>query len=134
MNTPTEPNTPDPDNIPQDPDALRREVVQLRQTVTQLERRQKIDELLAESETVDVGLARLLTEAAIEMMEQPDLRLAVEDLRRSKPYLFRERPTRRAMSARATESPATAVDHAAERAMETGLRRDLLSYLRLRRG
>lgn len=131
MNTPTEPDT---NELPQDPDALRREVVQLRQTVASLERRQKIDELLAESETVDVGLARLLTEAAVELMEQPDLRLAVEDLRRSKPYLFRERPTRRAMSARAEESPATAVDHAAQRAKETGLRRDLLGYLRLRRG
>ena len=64
------------------------ELEQARQTVSQLERRQAIDEVLTDAETVDLEVARLLTEAAVSMMDEPDIRMAIEDLRRHKPYLF----------------------------------------------
>lgn len=106
------------------------ELEQSRQTVTRLERRQKIDALLADSDTVDMDLARLLTEAAVEMMDEPDLRMAIDDLRRTKPYLFRRHHTERAMPARS--HGAAPAEQAARKATESGHRRDLLSYLRLR--
>ncbi|MCE9590166.1 MAG: hypothetical protein K8S99_06545 [Planctomycetes bacterium] len=144
---PTPDATQDTDKSAQDPAALERELgevkgqlqdtatelEQSRQMISRLERRQKIDELLADSDTVDVELARLLTEAAVEMMDEPDLKLAIDDLRQSKPYLFRHRAPDRAMSARSPDPRHTHADNAARRAVETGKRRDLLSYLRLRR-
>ena len=104
-----------------------------RETIAVLERRQKIDALLADSDVVDVEVARLLTEAAVEVMDQPDVAAAIADLRRSKPYLFRNRRAEAgAMSAR-TRGPSQTVITAAEQAASTGSRHDLLRYLRLRR-
>ncbi len=110
------------------------ELEQARQTVKHLERRQKIDDLLVGADTVDVDVARLLTEAAVEMMDQPDIALAIEDLRRQKPYLFRKRRSAAGhMPARVRSKSAHDADEAAERAATTGDRHDLLRYLRLRR-
>ena len=38
-------------------------------------------------------VARLLTEAAVETMAEPDVASAIDELRRSKPYLFRRKTT-----------------------------------------
>lgn len=102
-------------------------------TITALERRQKIDALLADSDAIDLEAARLLTEISVSRMDEPDVKSAVGDLRRQKPYLFRHRslPNDSAMSPR-VEHPLTQ-EAAAERAAATGDRRDLLDYLRLRR-
>ncbi|MEM9881677.1 MAG: hypothetical protein AAF800_02020 [Planctomycetota bacterium] len=104
-----------------------------RQTITLLERRQKIDALLAGSDAVDLEAARLLTEVVVGQMDEPDVEEAVRELRRQKPYLFR-RPVRSAPTAMSpdVEEPHDA-SAAAERAAATGDRRDLLDYLRLRR-
>jgi hypothetical protein len=115
-------------------EGTRAELEGVRGTVQKLERRQKIDEMLTESEAVDVEVARLLTEAAVELMEQPDIRLAVEDLRRQKPYLFRRRAGgATAMPAHGRGEDRGDASRAAERAVVSGDRRDLLRYLRLRR-
>jgi hypothetical protein len=85
---------------------------------------------------VDVEVARLLTQAAVEAMEQPDVAAAIDELRRRKPYLFRQRrrPEASAMPARShTAAGASRANDAAEAAAATGDRRDLLRYLRLRR-
>ncbi len=113
---------------------LRQQLADARTTIVALERRQKIDALLAEQETVDMEVARLLTEAAVSRMSAPDVKLAIDDLRRHKPYLFRHRGAGRAgvMGARVA-TPALSRDEAAQRAAVSGDRRDLLSYLRLRR-
>lgn len=102
-------------------------------TITSLERRQKIDALLTDSDAIDLEAARLLTEISVSQMDEPDVSTAVSDLRRQKPYLFRHRPrpSDSAMAPR-VELPA-AQDVAAQRAAATGDRRDLLDYLRLRR-
>lgn len=120
--------------------AARRELDEARDTITKLERRQKIDALLAESEVIDTDVARLLTEVAVDGMDVPDVRLAVDDLRKHKPYLFRRTATKaqgaapaaRAMPARDGDdrSPESL---AHEQARSTGLRADLLRYLRLKR-
>jgi hypothetical protein len=113
--------------------SLTAELNKARDMIASLERRQRIDALLAESDAVDLEVARLLTEAAVQQMDEPDVKLAVDDLRRHKPYLFRRggTPTAHAMGARAA-TPSSATE-AAEIASQTGNRRDLLRYLRLRR-
>lgn len=102
--------------------------------ITRLERRQRIDQLLAESEVVDLEAARLLTESAIEQMDEPDIDAAVDDLRRHKPYLFGRSmlsgtPTMGAGGSVGTDT----VGEAQSQAATSGHRRDLLRYLRLRR-
>lgn len=108
---------------------------QAEQTISALERRQRIDELLSEADAIDVEAARLLTEVAVSSMDEPDLAEAVDDLRRHKPYLFREAdegPGGLALAPReaGADDP---VARAAEQAQHSGDRRDLLAYLRLRR-
>ncbi len=110
------------------------ELEQARQAMSHLERRQAIDEILTDAETVDLGVARLLTETAVTMMDEPDIRLAIEDLRRHKPYLFHKRRSDASvMPARHRDGPGYRAEEAAERAAVSGDRRDLLKYLRLRR-
>ncbi len=110
------------------------ELEQVRQTMDKLERRQHIDALLADADAVDLEVARLLTEMAVEMMDEPDVKLAIEDLRRHKPYLFRQRLVgASAMPARGHDTADHQSQQAAEQAAVSGDRRDLLRYLRLRR-
>ncbi len=117
--------------------ALQQQLDDSQQTITALERRQKIDALLADSDAIDLDAARLLTEVAVSQMDEPDLALAIEDLQQAKPYLFRHRPpagtpfTATAMGPRLAEPPPHA--QAAQHAAATGNRRDLMDYLRLRR-
>ena len=68
-------------------------------------------------------------------MDEPDVRLAVEDLRRHKPYLFRHASPDEAgaMSPRRELDGHDPAEHAAEEAARTGDRRDLLRYLRMKR-
>ena len=107
---------------------------QSRKTIDHLERRQQIDAMLAESDAVDMEVARLLNEAAVEVMDQPDVQLAIDDLRRHKPYLFRKHAAAAsAMSAHVADSLDHQAQQAANQAVTSGDRRDLLRYLRLRR-
>ena len=105
------------------------------QTISAMERRQRIDELLADADAIDLEAARLLTEVAVESMADPDIAEAVDDLRRHKPYLFREKgsdPGGLALAPR-IEGIDDPLAQAAEQAQHSGDRRDLLRYLRLRR-
>lgn len=121
---------------------LERELGELRsayaasqETITALERRERIDALLTESGTIDLEAARLLTEVAVAGMEEPDVSAAVADLRRHKPYLF-DRGGVGLPSAMGPREPEHAPDpaaDAADQARTSGDRRDLLRYLRMRR-
>ena len=108
---------------------------QAEQTITSLERRQRIDALLAEADALDLDAARLLTEAAVQAMDEPDVSEAVQDLRRHKPYLFH--PDSSSADGLALAPQIEGADdplaQAAEQAQHSGDRRDLLRYLRLRR-
>lgn len=142
MQNPTPPVDPTLPHI--DATALREQVQQLqdalseaREAVQQLERRQRINELLAQADTRDLGAARLLTEAALEAMPTPDIEAAISELREHKPWLFRRpamtTPAAGAMPARFTEADDALADAAAQ-AQASGDRRSLMNYLRLRRG
>lgn len=121
--------------------AREKTLLEQEQHIATLERRKQLDETLLQADAIDLEAARALANIAIEQMQQPDIAQAVAELRRTKPYLFRQQvqPGRRssgAMSARdaAAESPAAAaITNAATDALESGKRIDLLRYLRLRR-
>jgi len=129
--TPTPPTTPDA------PD-LQSRITELERTLDSVERRHAIDLALIEAETVDLESARLLTEVAIAGMTDGDVKSAVADLRKRKPFLFRQRastsPSAGAMSATPPRRAVPATDTASEDAARTGDRRALLRYLRARRG
>lgn len=115
-------------------DQMRAQLDEAQDAVTALERRQKIDALLADAEAVDLEAARLLTEAAVADMTEPDVAAAVADLRRHKPYLFRRRGSGAlTQAARPAAEASDDAQLAAHQAAATGDRRDLLRYLRLRR-
>jgi hypothetical protein len=127
-------------------------VAELEGAIAQLERRAQVDALLIEADAIDLEAARLLTEAALAAMDEPDVRLAVAELRRVRPYLFTNgtfSAARRgggagaagaasALGAKPQARPGAAgaireVHDAAAEAQSTGDRTDLLRYLRLRR-
>ncbi len=114
--------------------ALQTQLEQSRQAVDTLERRRQIDALLTASDAIDLDAARLLTEAALVAMDEPDAARAVDELKRRKPYLFHARAAApAAMAAPLPDAADGPADRAAEQAAATGNRRDLLRYLRLRR-
>jgi hypothetical protein len=117
-------------------DELEQQIAEKDQLIRDLEQREQIGNLLREADAIDVDAARLLTEATLAAMDQPDIERAVADLRRTKPYLFRVRSRPVAgQSPRGVAAP-SCEDRAAQAASEaavTGHRRDLLRYLRMRR-
>ncbi|MEX2212936.1 MAG: hypothetical protein WD768_02335 [Phycisphaeraceae bacterium] len=115
--------------------SMESELAQQRQVIESLERRQKIDAILADADAVDLEVARLLTESAVEAMDEPDVAAAVQELRRMKPYLFRRSatPGAAAMAAKSRQLTSAPASEAADEAAASGDRRDLLRYLRLRR-
>lgn len=122
------------EDMQRDLQQTREQLAEASDLIARLERRQRIDQLLAESDAVDIEAARLLTEAAIADMDDPDVTEVVEDLRRHKPYLF----GRSALAGTPTMGTHVAaepnvVDQAQDQAATSGHRRDLLRYLRLRR-
>ncbi len=106
-------------------------------TIEAMERSHRIDELLLEADTIDLEAARLLTELSVSEMEDDDVELAVEDLRRSKPYLFHRRSRHAGVlsphSGSNGSSQSDSLNHAIAEAGATGSRADLLRYLRLKR-
>lgn len=111
------------------------ELDEANQTISSLERRQQVDALLTDADAIDLEAARLLTEQAVLTMDDPDIELAVDDLRRHKPYLFRRRhdTSGSAMAPSIHDTGHDPAEQAAEQAAKSGDRRDLLRYLRLRR-
>lgn len=123
------------DELKQQCRSLQQSLDEATQQVTQSERRRQIDQMLVESEAIDLEAARLLTEAAIEQMDDADVQLAVSELRRRRPYLFRSAASQHpggSMSPKPRRGGHQLSD-AAETASVSGDRRDLLRYLRMRR-
>lgn len=86
---------------------------------------------------IDFESARLLTEVAVSAMDEADVIAAVEELRRTKPVLFRTVQKRASVSApkngHEPSARGSAIEQAAIEATTSGKRSDLLRYLRLRR-
>lgn len=113
------------------------QLAEARLALDSAERRREIERQLAEAQAVDIETASLLTEVAIEQMDEPDIAVAVGELRRRKPFLFCEaKPARAGVSMAAhVEQPAGAgLESLADEARVSGDRRVLLRYLRQRRG
>ncbi len=107
--------------------------------ISTVERRGEIDRELTAARAVDLETARLLTEATISEMDEPDVAVAVRELCERKPFLFACR--RGGSGAGSAMSPASeaargndGLDAMARRARSSGDRGELLRYLRVRRG
>jgi hypothetical protein len=110
-------------------------LAQSREALDAAERRRTVERELAREGAVDVETAALLTEAAVAGMANADLRAAVAELKRAKPFLFRSpQPARSGSMAGAPADRPSTIDDAAAAARESGDRRVLLRYLRLKRG
>lgn len=109
-------------------------LAQSREALDAAERRHQIDLLLIEQETVDLESSRLLTELALTQMPERDVAMAVGDLRRRKPFLFRSRRHTGAGAAMSAASARSPSEQAATEAARSGDRGALLRYLRARRG
>lgn len=115
-------------------EAAERDLGAAREAVDACERSRRIDGALREADAVDLETARLMTEAAVAGMEDPDIALAVRDLRAAKPFLFRRQAGGGGtQAALARDSGGDALERALEEAALTGDRAALLRYLRLRR-
>lgn len=100
------------------------------------DRRREIERQLVESDALDLEACSLLTEAAVAQMDEPDVSLAVRELRRRKPFLFGGSGslTRGATMAPAGGGSRDELDGMAARARSSNDRAALLRYLRCRRG
>lgn len=109
-----------------------------REAIDAGERRREIDRCAGSCGAIDPETVALLTELAVERMDEPDVRAAIEELRRTKPFLFARRGGRRevpgSMSAAVERAPAQeGLGELADEARSSGDRRVLLQYLRQRR-
>lgn len=109
---------------------------QSRSALATIERKRQIDRALAEAQPIDLEAAALLTESALDQMQTPDVGAAIGELRRRKPWLFREGRTPTPSGAMAASADPTAeqerLDEGLIRAARSGDRRALLRYLRSR--
>lgn len=108
------------------------------QTIAQVERRGEIDRELTSAQAIDLETARLLTEAVITEMDEPDVTLAVCELCESKPFLFASKPAANRPGFAMSPHPSTplqreSLDEMAQHARISGNRSELLRYLRARR-
>lgn len=106
--------------------------------IESLQRRQEMDEILVEHDAVDLETARLLVEQAIAEGDAEDVASAVAELQQRKPVLFRPRKAVQATAQAPREINGRtlrqeSLERAASAASETGERRDVMRYLRLRR-
>jgi len=112
--------------------ATERSLAESREALDATERKREIERELARQGALDLDTASMLTEAAIAGLTKADAKAAIADLKRTKPFLFRT-PTRTSAMSAAIDSD-SGLDHAAAAARESGDRRALLRYLRMRRG
>lgn len=116
--------------------ALRLELERANRALSESETRRRIERELVDADALDLEACCLLTEAAVSQMDEPDVSLAVRDLRRRKPYLFQGRASavRGATMTPIDTSVEDELGLSAERARTSGDRAALLRYLRQRRG
>jgi len=120
------------EELEQDLASLRDEVAAMEAARQQHEQQSELEGLLREAGAVDIEAASALVRGLMES-EQLDAPQAVGRLKQDKAFLFASpRSPLSAMSALASGSGA--LDRAAHAACRSGDRRDLLQYLRLRRG
>lgn len=97
------------------------------------QRARAIDAELHKAEPIDADTVRMLVEVSMPDKQNADVAKVVGDLKKRKPFLFREAPRRSAYGAFA-ERDFDESRSLAEEARLTGDRNALLRYLRARRG
>ncbi|MFK7760038.1 MAG: hypothetical protein AB8C13_08830 [Phycisphaerales bacterium] len=116
---------------------LERELSSANEAVVSTQRRGEIERELTAARAVDLETACLLTEATIGEMDEPDVSVAVRELKTRKPFLFscetHGTHVGSAMSASAGASGG-GLGPMASSARMSGDRNELLRYLRARRG
>lgn len=119
---------------------LEAELAGAQEAIALTERRGMIERELTAAQAIDLETAHLLTEAAISEMDEPDVEVAVRELRARKPFLFVcDDPAHKARGASAMsafERGARSGDELgdlAQSARSSGDRNELLRYLRARR-
>ena len=121
--------------------SLEAQLNQAHEALDASERQRTIDLALIEADAVDVETARLLTEITVTQMDEPDVLLAVSELKERKPFLFRAERSR-GVSAMGVDGvhgglgrdgSVSGLEDAAEAALANGDRASLLTYLRMRR-
>lgn len=111
---------------------LEKELAQARKALGDAEMRTRIEREAQSMDAVDVETAVLLTQAAVAGMDSPDVVVALRDLKRRKPFLFRAPATGASMAGDAGAGD-SGLARALEEARTSGDRQALLRYLRLRR-
>lgn len=114
----------------------RAQIAEAHEALDSCETKRAIDAALFETDALDLETARLMTEAAVAQMPERDVAAAIDELRRSKPFLFRSAPPGAALSTQSARTNAAAaidLSGALEEAAVTGDRAALLRYLRLKR-
>ncbi|MEQ9207921.1 MAG: hypothetical protein RLN78_11185 [Phycisphaerales bacterium] len=116
---------------------LERELAEANEAVVSTQRRGDIERELTAARAVDLETACLLTEATISEMDDPDVAVAVRELKARKPFLFScaTHGTRgSSMSSQAGNGGGDGLGRMASLARSSGDRNELLRYLRARRG
>lgn len=115
---------------------LETELASANEALISTQRRGEIERELTAARTVDLETACLLTEATIGEMDEPDVAVAVRELKARKPFLFSCSKhgvhAGSAMSAQAS-SQSGGLGELASSARSSGDRNELLRYLRARR-
>ncbi|MCA9302513.1 MAG: hypothetical protein KC996_00175 [Phycisphaerales bacterium] len=118
--------------------SLREELAAANEAVAAVERRSQIEQEVSRANAVDLETACLLTEVAIAGMDEPDVAIAVRELRSKKPFLFAggsgaKRTGGSLMSAMVQRGRSEDLDTMAGEARASGDRGALLRYLQARR-
>lgn len=103
-----------------------------REALDATERKHQTERALIKAGAIDLETAALLTEAAVCDMPEADVQAAVAELKRRKPFLFKQASRASAMSG-AVDQSEPSVELAAGEARTTGDRKALLKYLRIKR-
>jgi len=117
---------------------LETELASANDAVVSTQRRGEIERELTAARAVDLETACLLTEATIGEMDEPDVAVAVRELKARKPFLFscstHGKQMGSSMSVQSSHSVGDGLGQMASSARSSGDRNELLRYLRARRG
>jgi len=116
---------------------LEGELSSANEAVVSTQRRGDIERELTAARAVDLETACLLTEATIGEMDEPDVAVAVRELKARKPFLFScatHSTTGGSVMSSQMGSGSNGLGRMASSARSSGDRNELLRYLRARRG
>lgn len=113
---------------------IEQEMEELRVSTARQQRQRDMEVELALAEAIDVETARLLVERVLEADTSLDVPAGVAEVKRTKPFLFRNSTRRSVMSEQAAGEGRDLLVGLADEARASGDRAALLRYLRARRG